>query len=177
MSEPLFRAESRWGGTEEEPSIERMREIIAELAVRDEEHPDAWLTHNSSGWTLRLDEDGFAYLEDPELNTVAHMESVAPERALQLWFRFSTGGRQDVDGEPWREGRRYVSPEEQAAREARGRQLQLEGDRSFYEILGPELQDAPCRSPGCTRGHIEHSVLCRVHHFEQIWGRKCPFDY
>jgi len=177
MSEPRVSVESRWKGTEHEPSIERMREIISELAVRDEEHPDAWLTHSDSGWILRLDEDRFAYLEDPECKIVAHMESIGPEQALQLWFRFATGGRQAIHREPWRDGGPHVSPVEQAAREARAKQLQLESDRSFYEILGTELQDLTCRFPGCTRGHIQHSVLCRVHHFEQIRGRKCPFDY
>jgi hypothetical protein len=52
----------------------------------------------------------------------------------------------------------------------------LEWDRQFYESLGAERADVRCRSPGCLRGALPLSVLCRRHHFEQVRGRPCPFD-
>jgi hypothetical protein len=48
-------------------------------------------------------------------------------------------------------------------------------DREFFEVLGEERCDVPCRSKGCTRGAINHSVFCRVHHYEMIKKEPCPF--
>ena len=55
-------------------------------------------------------------------------------------------------------------------------ETQLTLDREFYELLGPERSDQRCRRADCARGAISHSVLCKVHHFEDIRGRACPFD-
>ena len=49
-------------------------------------------------------------------------------------------------------------------------------DREFYDALGPERPDVPCRSPGCPRGCVKLSALCKIHHFEQIRRRPCPFN-
>lgn len=49
-------------------------------------------------------------------------------------------------------------------------------DRQFYESLGDEFTANPCRNQGCKRGSIEHSVFCRVHHFESIKKKPCPFS-
>lgn len=54
--------------------------------------------------------------------------------------------------------------------------LQRRRDRVFYERLGAERQEELCRTPNCNRGRIEHSVMCRPHHFEMIWKRQCPFE-
>ena len=48
-------------------------------------------------------------------------------------------------------------------------------DRQFYDSLGAERSSIKCRRDGCDRGAIEHSVLCRVHHFEQVKRKTCPF--
>jgi len=172
-----FYVESRWSGSEAAPSVERMRELISELNVRDEEHPDAWLIHSSSGWGLTLDENGYAYLSDADCKIVAHMQNVLADQALQLWIRFSTQGPEGVNAEPWTKGPRYISPEEIALRQARADASLLQYDREFYDQLGPEHETESCKSPGCLRGHVKYSVLCRIHHFEQIRNRKCPFDH
>ena len=52
---------------------------------------------------------------------------------------------------------------------------QLRRDRAFYDALGPERSDVPCRAAGCVRGAVGLSVFCRVHHFRQVKGRDCPF--
>jgi hypothetical protein len=49
-------------------------------------------------------------------------------------------------------------------------------DRAFFEALGEERREVPCRSEGCTRGAISQSVFCRVHHFEMIKKEPCPFS-
>jgi hypothetical protein len=54
-------------------------------------------------------------------------------------------------------------------------EAKLESDRKFFELLVPRRDFLACRKPGCTRGAVEHSVLCNVHHFEMIWNEPCPF--
>ena len=46
--------------------------------------------------------------------------------------------------------------------------------RSFLEQLGPERPGTRCRREGCSRGTVEYSVMCAVHHYEMVHGRKCP---
>jgi hypothetical protein len=50
-------------------------------------------------------------------------------------------------------------------------------DREFYDSLGVERSDTKCRHEGCSRGGIKLSIFCRVHHFEQIKKRPCPFQH
>jgi hypothetical protein len=49
-------------------------------------------------------------------------------------------------------------------------------DREFYDALGPERGAVVCRKDGCSRGAIEHGVLCRPHHFEMIRREPSPFN-
>jgi hypothetical protein len=48
-------------------------------------------------------------------------------------------------------------------------------DREFYDALGAERSDVPCRKEGCTQGAVAQSVFCRAHHFEMVRWRPCPF--
>jgi hypothetical protein len=176
MTDSIFHVEARWGGSEKSPSLQRLIELIAELEVRDEEHPDTWMIHANSGWALRLDEDRFAYLEDPECGTVKHMADVSSERALKLWTAFAAGGPDAVADFDWEPGQRPVNELELAERAERARAAQLRSDREFYDQLGSQMSDATCRVEGCTQGRIQYSVLCKAHHFEQVRGRPCPFS-
>ena len=49
-------------------------------------------------------------------------------------------------------------------------------DRKFYDDLGAEDLARPCRVADCPRGAVRLSVFCRVHHFENVCRRPCPFD-
>ncbi len=49
-------------------------------------------------------------------------------------------------------------------------------DRKFYDSLGVERADVPCRSAECGRGAVKLSAFCKVHHFEQVQKRPCPFS-
>jgi hypothetical protein len=49
-------------------------------------------------------------------------------------------------------------------------------DRKFYDALGDESVDEPCREEGCTRGKIANGVFCRRHHFEMVRRKPCPFE-
>jgi len=50
-------------------------------------------------------------------------------------------------------------------------------DLQFYDGLGAERVEKPCSEPGCQRGSVKFSVLCRPHHFENVRKKKCPFDH
>lgn len=54
-------------------------------------------------------------------------------------------------------------------------EIQLAADREFYASLGDERPAVRCRAPRCQRGAVELSVFCRVHHFEMIRKKACPF--
>ncbi|MRW92281.1 hypothetical protein GJ699_19995 [Duganella sp. FT80W] len=54
-------------------------------------------------------------------------------------------------------------------------EAKLEWDREFFDSLAAERPEELCRTEGCQRGAIHHSVLCRVHHFEMIRKEPCPF--
>ena len=49
-------------------------------------------------------------------------------------------------------------------------------DREFYNLLGDEQKDIKCNSAGCNKGAVKGSVFCKVHHFEMIHKRPCPFS-
>jgi hypothetical protein len=49
-------------------------------------------------------------------------------------------------------------------------------DLAFYNLLGPERSDKSCSKEGCRRGAVDLSIYCRVHHFEMIKGKPCPFS-
>jgi hypothetical protein len=54
-------------------------------------------------------------------------------------------------------------------------ETQLRLHRDFYDSLGAERPDMPCRAPGCKRGAVKLSAFCKTHHFEQVQNRPCPF--
>ena len=142
MNNPIFYVETRWGGSEASPQPHRLRELIAELDVRDQEHPDTWMMHQDSEWVLRLDEDRFAYLGNPEGETIGHLADVSAETALMLWTCFATGGPDAVAKFAWKQGPRPVSEQERAERAERARASIWLADRAFYDQLGPELSQA-----------------------------------
>jgi len=49
-------------------------------------------------------------------------------------------------------------------------------DREFYNSLGGEDPAKQCKHENCERGTVKFSAFCRVHHFENIEGKPCPFD-
>ncbi|HEY3301402.1 MAG TPA: hypothetical protein VGJ90_11565 [Methylophilaceae bacterium] len=48
-------------------------------------------------------------------------------------------------------------------------------DREFFDLLGNESLNKPCQKEGCFRGRVTSSMFCRVHHFEMVKGKPCPF--
>jgi hypothetical protein len=172
-----YHVQTRWGGSEKQPNEHRMREILAELEKSDPEHPDTWLT-DESGWTLSVYESGLVVLENMESeDEPRHQVGVSIEKALELWLKLSRGGVAAVQQEPWCPGQAPPrSAEERAELTRKAEAMTLALDRDFYGRLGPERATVPCRHAGCQKGAISNSVFCRVHHFENICRRPCPFN-
>jgi hypothetical protein len=168
-----YRVQTRWGGSIHCPSVEQMREALADLDGHDPEHPDTWLEHED-GWGLIAYESGLLVWEAVESRAPPrHMSDVARERVLELWSKLAEGRLDDIEAEPWRPGygHRTMTEEERVEREA----FLLGQDREFYDSLGSERQDHPCQAVSCSRGAVSHSRFCRVHHFEMVRRTRCPF--
>ena len=173
-----YHLETRWGGSEEQPNERRMREILAELDEKsDPEHSNTWLTHES-GWSLDVHESGLVVLENLESeDEPRHLVGVSREKALELWLTLSRGDVAAIQQEPWRPGQAPPrSAEERAELARKAETFTLGLDRKFYNQLGPERATVPCRHVGCQKGAISNSVFCRVHHFENVLRRPCPFN-
>lgn len=48
-------------------------------------------------------------------------------------------------------------------------------DRRFFSELGREVGPELCHHVNCPKLRIEHSVMCRLHHFEMV--KKRPYPY
>ena len=114
-----YYAVARWtGGGEDNPPVERLREILQELDVHDPEHPDCWLVHRETGWTLSAFSSGLLIWandggpdpsRDPEPDLIGypgdrHMKGVSREKVLELWLKLAAGDIAAVEAEPWLPG-------------------------------------------------------------------------
>jgi hypothetical protein len=149
-----------------------MRRFLGGIDATDEEHGAAWLS-TESGFSLEWNGDGRLVFTAGEGAPPRHLRGVTRERALELWLALAAGNLMDVESCAWQRGIGYVrSPE----REAEVREWQRGQDREFYDSLGAERAELPCRRDGCARGAVSFSVLCRPNHFESIKKRPSPFD-
>lgn len=155
----------------DDPSEEEMRQFLNAVDTSDEEHGAAWLSTEAS-YTLEWS-DAVLVFTGPGFDAPSrHMRKVPRERALELWGALARGDVAAVERCDWRPGNGYVPD---PARDEKMRAWQLQEDRKFYDLLGSERADVPCRTEGCKRGAVELSVLCRVHHFESVRKRPSPF--
>lgn len=98
-----FYVHSRWGGDEAQPSVDRLRAILAELDANDAEHPDVALTHESE-WCLSAFPSGLLIWENLEQGEPRHMNGVSRERVLELWMKLAQGQLDCLEAEPWLPG-------------------------------------------------------------------------
>jgi hypothetical protein len=171
-----FHLTTRWGDSVDEPSLEQMREALAELDVEDVEHPDTWLEHES-GWSLSAFEVGLLWQNIETDEPPRHIKDVTRERVLELWLKLAEGKVAEIDAEPWLPGNGATpfTEEQRMEWEAEQATFRLQQAREFYDSLGPERPDSPCAQENCSRGAIHFSLFCRKHHCEMMWKHECPF--
>lgn len=102
-----FQVSPRWGDDEAEPTVERMREVLAELDAEDFEHPFVSVTHESE-WCLSAYPFGLLVWENLEDGVPRHMNEVSRERVLALWRKLAEGRLEEIEAEPWLPG--YEDP-------------------------------------------------------------------
>jgi hypothetical protein len=86
------------------PSVDRMREVLAELdGEDDDEHPDVSLTHESE-WSMSAFPDGLVIWENPEVDIARHMLHLSRQKVLELWTKLADGQIADIEKEPWLAG-------------------------------------------------------------------------
>ncbi len=100
-----YHVNRRWGDADDNPSVEQMREALAELDIEDIEHPDVALIHES-GWCMGAYSSGLLVWENlaDDAGQPRHMRGVTRERVLELWQRLSRGELSAIEGDPWRAG-------------------------------------------------------------------------
>ena len=98
-----YHVSRRWGGSDKNATVEKMREILAELDVEDIEHPDVALTHES-GWCLGAYPSGLLVWEHLEEGEPRHMRDISRERVLELWQRLAVGDFAAIELESWKPG-------------------------------------------------------------------------
>jgi hypothetical protein len=169
-----FYVSNALGESEDTPTEARLREFLNAIDPDDEEHGAAWVTDEFEN-SLEFNGDGTLVFSRASSPDPRHISDVSKDRALALWNLLVSGRIADLEALPWKPGLRTFAPDELARRQQALADLQRQQDREFYDLLGPERPGTGCRSPGCTRGCISLSALCRSHHFESIRGRPCPF--
>jgi hypothetical protein len=156
----------------DDPCVDEMRAFLDDVDETDEEHGAAWLS-TDDGYSLEWSAFGLSFARPEQDDRTRHMRGVSRERALELWIALAEGRLDEVERCAWRPQSEIVpDPEHQA----KVRAWQLELDRKFYDRLGEERVDVPCRADRCERGAVQFSVFCRKHHFESVQKRASPFD-
>ena len=162
-----------FGDSLDAPSAGEMLEFLKALPPDDAEHGAAWLT-DASGNSLEFEVAG--NLAFTSASGTRHLCRVSVERVVELWSLLASGDHAALEREPWQPGPRPpLSPDERRAHELRFAEFGRTQDRNFYDRLGVEDPSSPCRQPGCARGRVAQSTLCRVHHYENVLGKPCTF--
>ncbi len=54
-------------------------------------------------------------------------------------------------------------------------EVKLRLDREFFDGLGEERPEVSCKAQACSKGAVQYSIFCRIHHFEMVGKKPCPF--
>lgn len=99
-----YHVNTRWGGSEPAPPLDRMREVLSELdGDDDDEHPSVSLSHESE-WTLSAFPDGLVIWENVEEDVARHMLHISRDKVLSLWTKIAAGQIDEIEREPWLPG-------------------------------------------------------------------------
>jgi hypothetical protein len=98
-----YQITTRWGASEPEPTVDRMRQVLAQLDAEDIEHQSVALTHESE-WCLGAYPGGLLVWENLEKGAPRHLNEQSPTRVLELWVKLAAGKIAEVEAEPWLPG-------------------------------------------------------------------------
>lgn len=100
-----FRTTHRNGAMDNNPPIESLVELLSELDVDDDEHPDVSVT-SESGWVLSAFQSGLLTWENEEDETIKprHMKNVSRVKVLELWTKLADGKIEEINNEFREEG-------------------------------------------------------------------------
>src|SRR3954465_3384405 len=99
-----YHVNTRRNGSEPMPSVDRMREVLAELDTGDDdEHPSVSLSHESE-WTLSAFPDGLVIWGNVKEDVARHMLHVSRKKVLELWTKLAEAQIEAIESEPWLPG-------------------------------------------------------------------------
>jgi hypothetical protein len=73
---------TRWGGDQDNPTVEEMRAALAELDTADVEHPSTWLV-DDEGWTVNVYASGLVIFGH-QFDDICERQGVTRDEALDL---------------------------------------------------------------------------------------------
>ena len=161
------------GESVKNPTAEEMRAFLRSVDWSDQEHGAAWYSSDEDDVSLEINADGRLVLTVEEEPT-RHLPQCAHEKVVELWLLLARGEIVAILKEDWQPGLCSPQVAERAAIRAAESAYRL--DREFFLSLGPEGNRERCSTDGCDRGRVSQSVSCRVHHFEDVRRRPCPFN-
>ena len=96
---------TRYGQSIYDPTPPEMQAALAELKAHDPEHPDCYLTHDESGWTLAAFGSGLLVWENytaPEAGA-RHIRTTHT-LTLKHWEALAAGHVDQIEALPWQRG-------------------------------------------------------------------------
>lgn len=85
---------TRWGGDQENPTLEEMRAALAELDTPDMEHPSTWLS-DDDGWTVNVYETGLVIFSH-QFEDICERKGVSHDEVLELWQLLQLGRHDEI---------------------------------------------------------------------------------
>ncbi len=85
---------TRWGGGEENPTVEQLRAALAELDTEDIEHPSTWLVDDDD-WCVDVYDCGLVIFADKDRD-ICQRRGVPRDEALELWLLLQQGRRDEI---------------------------------------------------------------------------------
>jgi hypothetical protein len=91
----------RWGVVEQNPSIERLRELLQSLDIDNNDHPDVALKHERK-WCLSAYPGILLAWENAEADkgNARHMKCVPRDKILGLWLALAQRDLAAIEVEP-----------------------------------------------------------------------------
>ena len=93
----------RWGDTHDDPTDQQMRDALNELDTPDPEHPDCWLTDDST-WSIAAFASGLVILEGVAGDETWHLKGQSKDQVLELWRLLQAGDLAEIRSRNWLPG-------------------------------------------------------------------------